>query len=84
MLLPSGRVFHPSIFERTSDPTASNIRISVEFEDHGDDAPFDGPNGALAHAAPHEHGRFHSNGDKKWAIKVAFNSYAWSLLLHMK
>ncbi|KAJ9683511.1 hypothetical protein PVL29_019192 [Vitis rotundifolia] len=61
-------------FERISDPTVANIKISFQIRDHGDGMPFDGPGGTLAHAAPPTEGIFHFDGDETWAIGAVANS----------
>ena len=62
-------------FERTSNPSAANLRISFKVRAHGDGFPFDGPRGVLAHAFSPTDGRFHFDGDEKWVVGAVKDSF---------
>ncbi|GMI78432.1 matrix metalloproteinase [Hibiscus trionum] len=62
-------------FSRTEDYANADITISFESGDHGDGSPFDGPNGALAHAFPPTNGRFHYDADEPWSVAANPGSY---------
>ncbi|KAK4419601.1 Metalloendoproteinase 1 [Sesamum alatum] len=44
----------------------ANIKISFQYGDHGDDYPFDGPGGLLAHAFVPTIGILHFDADERW------------------
>ncbi|KAL3497502.1 hypothetical protein ACH5RR_040234 [Cinchona calisaya] len=46
----------------------ADIKIGFYSGDHGDGQPFDGVLGVLAHASLPEEGRFHLDGDERWAV----------------
>ncbi|PIA40354.1 hypothetical protein AQUCO_02500206v1 [Aquilegia coerulea] len=54
-------------FEEIQDYNASDIVIGVHTGDHGDENPFDGRGGTLAHAFPPTDGRLHFDGDEIWS-----------------
>ncbi|KAG6602462.1 Metalloendoproteinase 2-MMP, partial [Cucurbita argyrosperma subsp. sororia] len=55
-------------FSRVFYHTKADIKISFEIGDHGDDVPFDGAGGILAHAYAPTDGRLHFDGDEAWSV----------------
>ncbi|XP_014382467.2 interstitial collagenase-like [Alligator sinensis] len=58
----------PLTFRRIEDGEA-DIMISFQYRDHGDNSPFDGPNGILAHAfqpGPRIGGDVHFDEEETW------------------
>ncbi|CAI0414475.1 unnamed protein product [Linum tenue] len=55
-------------FEYVASRTAeAEVEISFYSRDHGDNPPFDGPNGTLAHAFAPRAGLIHYDADEKWS-----------------
>ncbi|CAA3013017.1 metalloendo ase 2-MMP-like [Olea europaea subsp. europaea] len=46
----------------------ANLVIGFYRGNHGDNAPFDGPGGTLAHAFAPTNGRFHYDADESWSV----------------
>ncbi|OMO89378.1 Peptidase M10, metallopeptidase [Corchorus olitorius] len=65
----------PFRFTRIMDPRRADLKISFERRDHGDGAPFDGPDGILAHAFAPTDGRLHYDADETWTVNSTPNSY---------
>ncbi|OWK18071.1 hypothetical protein Celaphus_00008838, partial [Cervus elaphus hippelaphus] len=68
----------PLTFNRTLDKEA-DIQISFAQKDHGDNSPFDGPNGILAHAfqpGPGIGGDVHFDAEETWT-KTRENDNFW-------
>ncbi|XP_057443615.1 metalloendoproteinase 1-like [Lotus japonicus] len=53
-------------FEETSSYEMANIKVAFFQGYHGDDSPFDGPMGELAHSFAPTDGRFHLDADEYW------------------
>lgn len=49
----------------------ADLHIAFVSGDHGDNAPFDGPGGVLAHASPPTFGQFHLDATEPWSIGAA-------------
>ncbi|OMO89379.1 Peptidase M10, metallopeptidase [Corchorus olitorius] len=62
-------------FRRISDFRRADLKISFERGDHGDNNPFDGPGGTLAHAFAPTNGRFHYDADERWSVSVTPGFY---------
>jgi predicted Zn-dependent protease len=54
----------PLTFREVS--AGGDIRISWRVSDHGDGKPFDGPDGAVAHASYPQDGQLHFDDDETW------------------
>ncbi|KAL4283739.1 hypothetical protein GQ457_16G001810 [Hibiscus cannabinus] len=57
----------PFRFQEVPEGTRADIRMGFYRRDHGDDYPFDGPGGVLAHALAPEEGRLHYDADENWS-----------------
>ncbi|KGN52412.1 metalloendoproteinase 1-like precursor [Cucumis sativus] len=55
-------------FSHVADYRKADIKISFERGEHGDNAPFDGVGGVLAHAYAPTDGRLHFDGDDAWSV----------------
>ncbi|KAF8390341.1 hypothetical protein HHK36_024866 [Tetracentron sinense] len=53
-------------FQEVQGGNAADIEIGFHRGDHGDNAPFDGPRGTLAHAYSPTIGKFHYDADESW------------------
>ncbi|GLJ20533.1 hypothetical protein SUGI_0373600 [Cryptomeria japonica] len=64
----------PVTFSETDDFSSSDIKIGFFYGSHGDDNPFDGQLGVLAHSFPPEDGRLHFDGAESWTVNLQYNS----------
>lgn len=55
-------------FEETQNVASADIKIGFFSRGHGDNAPFDGAGGVLAHAFAPTTGWFHYDAEENWAI----------------
>ncbi|GFS31055.1 hypothetical protein Acr_00g0015390 [Actinidia rufa] len=55
-------------FSQTQDYRNAHMKISFHRGNHGDEDPFDGPGGTLAHAWAPTDGRFHYDADESWSV----------------
>ncbi|KAK7602614.1 hypothetical protein V9T40_008203 [Parthenolecanium corni] len=62
----------PLSFVQKTSRKQADIEISFESGDHGDEDPFDGPGGILAHAYfPADGGDVHFDDDEIWTVKIS-------------
>ncbi|KAF8370069.1 hypothetical protein HHK36_031901 [Tetracentron sinense] len=54
-------------FQEVQSGSAADMVIGFHSRNHGDNAPFDGPGGTLAHAYAPTDGRFHYDADESWS-----------------
>jgi hypothetical protein len=64
-------------FTFSQAPSSSRPDLTVGFfrSDHRDGAPFDGPDGTLAHAFSRTDGRFHYDGDERWTVGAVSGAF---------
>ncbi|XP_022133614.1 metalloendoproteinase 2-MMP-like [Momordica charantia] len=62
-------------FSQVPNNTQSDLTISFQRLDHGDNSPFDGPGGVLAHAYDPEDGRFHFDADDSFVVGAVADSF---------
>ncbi|KAG9449652.1 hypothetical protein H6P81_009617 [Aristolochia fimbriata] len=56
-------------FREVQDPETADIKIGFFAGEHGDDDPFDGPGGVLAHSYIPTIGLFHLDKEERWSTK---------------
>ncbi|KAG5534995.1 hypothetical protein RHGRI_022935 [Rhododendron griersonianum] len=70
-------------FSYSQDFASANLKIGFYRGDHGDGAPFSGPNGVLAHSFAPTDGRFHYNADRSFSVNpVAGSFHLETIALH--
>ncbi|GMJ02593.1 hypothetical protein like AT1G59970 [Hibiscus trionum] len=57
----------PFRFQEVAQGYRADIRLGFYRGNHGDEDPFDGPQGVLAHAFSPPDGRFHYDADESWS-----------------
>ncbi|XXG60666.1 hypothetical protein AAC387_Pa04g2512 [Persea americana] len=62
-------------FEEAQNVASADIKIGFFSRGHGDNAPFDGAGGVLAHAFAPTRGWFHYDADENWAINPTANAF---------
>ncbi|KAF8005900.1 hypothetical protein BT93_K0245 [Corymbia citriodora subsp. variegata] len=62
-------------FSQSQDYESADIKIAFARRDHGDNAPFDGPNGVIAHAFQPTIGMFHYDADEPWSVGPVRDSF---------
>ncbi|XP_030439678.1 metalloendoproteinase 3-MMP-like [Syzygium oleosum] len=62
-------------FSQVQNYAAADIKIAFASRDHGDNAPFDGPSGVIAHAFQPTIGMFHYDADEQWSVGPASGSF---------
>ncbi|KAL3716823.1 hypothetical protein ACJRO7_008407 [Eucalyptus globulus] len=62
-------------FSQSQNYESADIKIAFASRDHGDGAPFDGPNGVIAHAFQPTVGMFHYDADEPWSAGPVSGSY---------
>ncbi|XXG83597.1 hypothetical protein AAC387_Pa10g1318 [Persea americana] len=62
-------------FQETQNVTAADIKIGFFPRSRGDNSPFDGRGGTLAHAYAPTRRWFHSDADERWAIKSSSKDF---------
>ncbi|KAF7135031.1 hypothetical protein RHSIM_Rhsim08G0058100 [Rhododendron simsii] len=62
-------------FSQSQNFASADLKIGFYRGDHGDGAPFAGPNGVLAHAFPPTNGRFHYNADHSFSVNPIAGSF---------
>ncbi|KAJ8618755.1 hypothetical protein MRB53_014941 [Persea americana] len=62
-------------FEEAQNVASADIKIGFFSSGHGDNAPFDGAGGVLAHAFAPTRGWFHYDADENWAINPTANAF---------
>ena len=60
----------PLSFARVEACRSANLRIGFGVGDHGDNSPFDGLGGTLAHAYFPRNGRVHFDDDERWTMQL--------------
>ncbi|KAF7135847.1 hypothetical protein RHSIM_Rhsim08G0060600 [Rhododendron simsii] len=65
----------PFTFSQSQDFASADLKIGFYHGEHGDEAPFNGQNGVLAHAFAATDGRFHYNGDYSFTVNPVTGSY---------
>ncbi|KAJ0483571.1 putative matrilysin [Helianthus annuus] len=70
-------------FSRASTYQGADLKIIFARGAHGDNSPFDGPGGVLAHAFAPTDGRFHYDADERWVVGAVPTAYdVETLALH--
>ncbi|KAI8541556.1 hypothetical protein RHMOL_Rhmol08G0071200 [Rhododendron molle] len=62
-------------FSQSQNFVSADFKIGFYIGDHGDGAPFAGPNGALAHSFAPPDGRLHYNGDQSFSVNPIAGSF---------
>ncbi|KAF7135138.1 hypothetical protein RHSIM_Rhsim08G0059900 [Rhododendron simsii] len=62
-------------FSQSQNFASADFKIGFYRGDHGDGAPFTGPNGALAHSFAPPDGRLHYNGDQSFSVNPIAGSF---------
>lgn len=55
-------------FSEVPSTQISDLSVGFYRGSHGDNSPFDGPGGTLAHAFSPRDGRFHYDADERWSV----------------
>ncbi|KAL5761953.1 hypothetical protein ACOSP7_018217 [Xanthoceras sorbifolium] len=62
-------VVTPMTFTRIESYSDADIKIAFYSREHGDEGPFDGPLGQLAHAFAPPAGLFHFDSEENWVVE---------------
>lgn len=62
-------------FQETQNVDSADIKIGFFAGNHGDNSPFDGRGGVLAHAYAPTAGLFHFDADERWSINPSSTNF---------